>query len=284
MSHRLNHNLIGSLHCWVCTGALILSGIVLSTDIMAQRPTSTLTPTIWLIGDSTVKNGADSGAGKLWGWGHYLSEHIDPARFRVENRALGGRSSRTYRTEGLWDKVLAGVQPGDLVLIQFGHNDGGPLEGPRARASLKGVGTETQEAHPLDKPVEVVHTYGWYLRQYVSEARMKGAKPILLSPIPRNIWTPDGRISRKEPDYATWTADVARAEQVLFVDLNGRITDRYEVAGQETVGQMYFTVADHTHTTETGAKLNAECVAAGLRGLPDPAVATSVLEPGNRHN
>jgi len=84
-------------------------------------------PTVFFIGDSTVKNGRDDGAGGLWGWGNPIVASFDLKRINVQNRALEGRSSRTFITEGLWDKVLADMKPGDFVLIQFGHNDGGAI-------------------------------------------------------------------------------------------------------------------------------------------------------------
>ena len=92
-------------------------------------------PTLYIIGDSTVKNGT---AG-LMGWGDPLALSFDSKRIHIVNRARGGRSSRTYRTEGLWDKVLAEIKPGDYVLMQFGHNDGGSIASS-PRASLKGTG------------------------------------------------------------------------------------------------------------------------------------------------
>jgi lysophospholipase L1-like esterase len=95
----------------------------------------TTQPTLWIIGDSTVKNSAD---GQL-GWGDPIKDFFDVTRIRVENRARGGRSSRTFQTEGLWDQVVAELKPGDYVLMQFGHNDGGPInDESRARGSLPG--------------------------------------------------------------------------------------------------------------------------------------------------
>src|SRR2546421_11763292 len=99
-------------------------------------------PTLFIIGDSTVKNGTKGQVG----WGDPLADLFDHSKIRVVNRALGGRSSRTYLTEGLWDKVLAEVQPGDFVIMQFGHNDGSGLSDPRGRASIKGTGDDTQES------------------------------------------------------------------------------------------------------------------------------------------
>ncbi|MFV0312807.1 MAG: SGNH/GDSL hydrolase family protein, partial [Dysgonomonas sp.] len=99
---------------------------------------------IFLIGDSTVKNGRGKGDGGQWGWGSFFQQFFDTTRISVENHALGGRSSRTFFTEDLWNKVLPGIRKGDYLFIQFGHNDGGPLNTGRARASLNGTGDESQ--------------------------------------------------------------------------------------------------------------------------------------------
>src|ERR1700731_2382055 len=85
-------------------------------------------PTLFLIGDSTVHNGRGDGANGQWGWGEPIVDLFDPAKIHVKNMALGGRSSRTFLTEGHWEKVLAELKPGDFVMMQFGHNDGGPLD------------------------------------------------------------------------------------------------------------------------------------------------------------
>jgi lysophospholipase L1-like esterase len=104
-------------------------------------PPATTRPTLFLIGDSTVRNGSGTGAGGLWGWGAFLGDHFDVTRIRIVNRALGGRSSRTFLTEGLWERVLQEIRPGDFVMIQFGHNDGGPPgTGPPAPPPLGGRG------------------------------------------------------------------------------------------------------------------------------------------------
>ncbi len=100
-------------------------------------------PVVMLIGDSTVKNGMAREI-TTSGVGQFLEQFFDTTRITVENHALGGRSSRTFITEGLWDKVLPGIRKGDYLFIQFGHNDGGPLNRGRARASLKGTGDESE--------------------------------------------------------------------------------------------------------------------------------------------
>jgi lysophospholipase L1-like esterase len=217
-------------------------------------------PTLYLIGDSTVNN---STAGQQ-GWGKPFVGLFDPAKIHVENRARGGRSSRSYFREGLWEQVAARLRPGDFVLIQFGHNDGGGL-GKSDRASIKGAGDETQEVtDPKTGMKETVHTYGWYLRRYVDDAKAKGATPIVLSPVPRNIWK-DGKVARASGDYGKWAAQVAHDAGVSFIDLNELIAARYEKGGQETVASKYFTATDHTHTTPEGATVIAKCLADEIR-------------------
>jgi lysophospholipase L1-like esterase len=224
-------------------------------------------PTLFIVGDSTVKNGTPG----QQGWGDPVIGLFDKDRIKVENHAIGGRSSRTFRTEGRWDKILAVARPGDFVLIQLGHNDGGPLDDPsRARGTLRGTGDEIREIdNPLTRKKEVVHTYGWYLRQYVAEARAKGMTPILLSPIPHCPQRPVAKGDVEKNGYVVWAEEVAGAEKVPFVNLNQIILGHYAGMSPEDIKAKYFTPADNTHTSPAGAALNAAAVAEGLRGLKD---------------
>jgi len=133
-------------------------------------------PTLFLIGDSTVKNSWDKGSDGLWGWGKPLESYFDRSRINVENQALGGTSSRSYIMQGHWERVLALVKPGDYVMMQFGHNDGGGAA--NGRGSLRGNGDATQEVSNREV-YETVHTYGWYIRKYVADTNAKGATPIV---------------------------------------------------------------------------------------------------------
>lgn len=225
-------------------------------------------PTLYLIGDSTVKNGKDKGDGDLWGWGHFVGDYFDTTKIDVVNRALGGTSSRTYRTKGLWDAVLEKLQPGDYVIMQFGHNDGAPLDDTaRARGTIRGIGEEQKEIYnPITKQQEVVHSYGWYLAKIIQEAKAKGATPIVCSPIPRNVWKA-GKVARNNEDYGLWAKQVAEKEGVAFIDLNTLIADVYDQEGEAKVAGTYFGPKDHTHTIAAGAKLNAEEVVAGIKGV-----------------
>jgi lysophospholipase L1-like esterase len=242
-------------------------------------PANPKLPTLFLIGDSTVRNGRGDGGNGQWGWGEPIVDDFDPQKINVVNRAIGGLSSRTYLTQGHWDRVKAMLKTGDFVIMQFGHNDAGPLDDPaRARGTIKGVGEETQEIdNPITKQHEVVHTYGWYLRKFIDEARAAGAIPIVCSPIPRKIWK-DGKIARNSEDYGGWAAEVAAAEKVPFVNLNEIIAQRYDALGPEKVEPLF---ADpHTHTSRAGAELNAECVIVGLKGLKKNPLAKYFSKKG----
>ncbi len=238
-----------------------------------KPPADPKLPTLFLVGDSTVRNGHADGAGGQWGWGEPLVDLFDTTKINVDNRAIGGRSSRSYIMEDQWAETLAFVKPGDIILFQWGHNDDGPLDDPaRARGTLHGVGEETKEIeNPILKIHETVHTYGWYLRKYVAETKAKGAIPILCSPIPRKTWK-DGKVVRNAANYGGWARQVAEQEQVGFIDLNEIIARKYDAMGEEKVEGMF---ADpHTHTSRVGAELNAQCVVAGLKALPrDPVAA-----------
>ncbi|MBT1698995.1 rhamnogalacturonan acetylesterase [Fulvivirgaceae bacterium PWU4] len=222
-------------------------------------------PVLYLIGDSTVKNGGGRGADGLWGWGDFLAPHFDTTRITIENHARGGRSSRTYQTEGLWDNVLAKVKPGDYVMLQFGHNDGGPLNDTlRARGSIRGTGEETEVIDNLiTKKTETVHTYGWYIRKYIQDTKAKGATPIVCSLVARNIWK-DGKVERATASYRQWAEAAAKAEGAFFIDLNDRVASQYEKLGPDEVKSKLF-LKDHTHTTEEGARINAAIVATALK-------------------
>jgi len=110
-----------------------------------------------------------------------------------------------------------------------------------------------------------VHTYGWYLRQYVREAKARGVKPIICSPVPRKKWN-GGQIERSASRYAGWAKEIARQEDVAFIDLHERIAAQYDKLGAAAVDALF--ADEHTHTSQAGAELNASIVVQALRELP----------------
>jgi rhamnogalacturonan acetylesterase len=228
-------------------------------------------PTLYLIGDSTVKVGT---SGQV-GWGERIAEYFDPAKIAIVNAARGGRSSRTFLTEGLWDRVLVDLKRGDFVIMQFGHNDGSALfDTDRPRGSIKGVGEESEDGTvEITGEWETVHTFGWYMRTYVADTRAHAATPIVCSPIPRNVWK-DGRVAADQ--YAAWARETASSTGAAFVDLNGIIARRYERMGAEKVAALF--PSDHTHTNQAGADINAESVIAGLKALQPCALCAYFSE------
>lgn len=244
-------------------GLLVL--VSFAVAVMGFKPRK---PQLFLIGDSTVKNGTGKGSDGLWGWGTVLPELFDTTKISIQNHAIGGRSSRTFLTEGRWDRVLAQLQPGDYVIMQFGHNDGGAVnDTTRARGTIKGIGDESEDiVNLLTKKEETVHTYGWYMRKYIDETKAKGAIPVVCSPVPRNIFK-DGKIERPASGYGLWAKQVAESNGAFFVDLFAIIADHYEELGQAKVKSDFFTEKDHTHTTKAGAELNAQSVKEGIAGL-----------------
>lgn len=222
-------------------------------------------PIVFTIGDSTVRN-ADKGEDGMWGWGSVFSELFDTDRITIENHAMAGRSARTFMEEGRWDKVYNALQPGDYVIMQFGHNDAGDIHTGKARAELPGAGNESKVfKFEKDGQYRVVYTFGWYIRKFVRDAQEKGAIPIVLSHTPRNMWD-HGKIQSNAKSFGKWSREAAEATGAYFIDLNKISGSKLQQMGWEEglkVVQDYFD-RDHTHTSKKGARLNAKSITEGL--------------------
>ena len=235
--------------------------------VAKEAPLNPALPTLFIVGDSTARNGADLG------WGDHFAPLFDTSKINIANRAVAGRSSRTFINEGRWDKVLAEMKKGDYVLLQMGHNDGGDLGGAKPRGELKGIGDETQDvpqtAGPLAGKTETIHTYGWYVRKYVNETRAKGATPILLTLTVRNIWK-DGHIER-DFGYTGYIRQLSAELHVPVADMATLEADYLESLGPEKTALLF--PIDHTHTSPEGAQRNAKMVATALRKIDSPLAA-----------
>lgn len=221
---------------------------------------------LYIIGDSTVKNGSGNGVDQLWGWGSLIDAYFDTTKISIRNHAIGGRSSRTFITEGRWDAILKTLKKGDYVIMQFGHNDGGPLDDTaRARGTIKGIGNESRDIYnPIRKVNETVYTYGHYMRKYVNDAKAKGAIPVICSPVPRNNFK-NGSVAREDKSYGLWAKQVAQQTGAYFIDLNALIADTYDKMGADAVKAFF--PKDHTHPNLEGSQLNAGKVAEGIKSL-----------------
>ena len=217
-------------------------------------------PTVFIVGDSTARNQADLG------WGDHFAQFFNTSQINVANRAIAGRSSRSYIEEGAWDKVLAEMKSGDYVLLQMGHNDGGAVDGPKARGSLKGLGDETKDVTLPDGRTDTVHTYGWYMRKYIADTRARGAVPILLTLTIRNIWLDDSEGKphiERGMGYDADLRELAAEEQIALVDVANVEADRLEALGPTQAALLF--PKDHTHTSAEGAELVAQSVVMALR-------------------
>ncbi len=243
--------------------------------IRSSAAVNTSLPSVFIAGDSTAADGTPDAIG----WGRPFPSFFDLQKINVVNDARGGRSSRTFVTEGLWDSLVSGVKANDYVIIQFGHNDGGEINGERiARGSLPGLGDETQEIdNKLKKQHETMHTFGWYMRKMIRETREKGAIPILFSLTVRDIWK-EGHVERGSGRYGEWTRELAASENTAFVDLTNLAADRYEQMGESAVKALF--PKDPVHTNETGAELNAQLVVAGLKSTRENAIIRTLSGKG----
>ena len=246
-------------------------------------------PVVFITGDSTVKN-KDKDEDDMWGWGSVANTVFDETKIDIVNAAMAGRSCRTYLNEGRWEKVYNSLKPGDFVLIQFGHNDISPIDKPKYRGAIataddschvyrmqaakedltkQNVIDQKLKSNTLVGSYEVVFSFGWYLKKFIQDVREKGATPILVSLTPRNEW-PEGKMERRNDSYGVWYRQVVKDTGVEFVDLHNLAADFYDKkCGSKEKANKYFK-KDHTHTSLLGAKINAKCVAQGLKANNSP--------------
>ena len=218
--------------------AVLMVLVLLCTSAINQKTT-----TIFIIGDSTAAKKDLSKGSPERGWGMALQCYFDEAFIRVDNHAVNGRSSKSFIGEGRWKQVLDKLQPGDYVVIQFGHNDEKP--------------GETRHTDPGS-------TFDYTLAKYVRETREKGGIPVLMNPVVRRNFTQkqvaatgddeslrnttfkDGA-NVQEGDslvdthglYAVAPRDVAQRMNCLFVDANKITHDLEQSLGVEKSKKLH---------------------------------------------
>lgn len=232
-------------------------------------------PVLFLVGNSTMRTGTKgNGDNGQWGWGFFAHEYFDEAKISVENHALGGTSSRTFYRR-LWPDVKKGIRKGDYVIIELGHNDNGPFDSGRARASIRGI-SPTDSLNVTIKETgerETVYSYGEYLRRFVRECKALGAHPILLSLTPRNAWDANrpGHVGRVNTTFGLWARQVAEEQDIPFIDLNEISAAKYD--NFSTWKLNYHFYLDRIHTSAFGARLNARSAAEGIAACTHPEIS-----------
>lgn len=227
--------------------------------------------TIWLCGDSTMSI-KDKRAYPETGWGMPFAWFWD-STVTVENLAKNGRSTSSFRNEGLWKKVMDGAKEGDYVFVQFGHNDEVPTKK-----------TYTTEAEFKNN-----------LKQYVAEARSKNAIPILLTPMARRSFdSTSGKIKGTHDTYAQIIRDVAKEENVVLFDMDKKTQALYQQMGVEDSKLLFNHLRpaehpnypggkeDNTHFSELGARLVAELVLDEIK-KQTPELATRIFTPAKNN-
>ena len=211
--------------------------------------------TLWMIGDSTMSIKED----KAWpetGWGVPFARFFDSS-VTVSNHARNGRSTRTFITEGLWEKVISRVQAGDYVFIQFGHNDEVPT---KASAT---------------KPDE----FRANLERYIRETRNKKALPVLFTPVARRKFDSTGKITGTHDQYAAIVRTVAKEVQLPLIDMDIKSQQLLQQLGPEQSKLLFLWLApgenpnypagkqDDTHFNELGARMMAQLVLSEMKNI-----------------
>ncbi len=210
--------------------------------------------TLYIIGDSTAAN-KDPKTYPETGWGMALQSFFK-ADVTVDNRALNGRSTKSFRAEKRWDPILAQLNPGDYVFIEFGHND-----------------------EKVDKPTVGVSLADFKINliNYVKETRSKKALPVLLTPISRRSFK-NGVLIDSHGDYPRITRQVADSLQVPLIDMLVKTESLLNRLGEESSIKLFNHVdsgnvnypagkKDNTHLSPEGAKQVAGLVVKGIKEL-----------------
>jgi len=247
-------------------------------------------PMVFLCGDSTGKN-ADKDPDGMWGWGSQGYTVFDSTKCVFQNQAKAGRSTRTYLEEERWEEVYNSLEPGDVVFIQYGHNDIGGIDKDKERGVIA-CAQDTSHVYHMKSSGKnkVIYSFGWYIKKMIRDCQEKGATPIVLSFTPRNEWhegndevkgsfypvkEKKGKfyIERRNDKYIPeWDKQIAEECGVEFIDVHNITADFLDKkCGKKgkSDAMKYFN-HDHTHTSLIGAQLNAKSVAKGLKAHKSP--------------
>jgi lysophospholipase L1-like esterase len=199
--------------------------------------------TVYMIGDSTMSVYASNLFPRM-GWGQPLGALFGPACATVNDKALSGRSSKSFFDEGAWTPVKNALKAGDYVLIQFGHND--------------------EKSDDPTRYTEPQTTYKQFLTTYINDTRAKQATPLLLTPINRNNWS-GATVSNSHGSYPDAVRELAASLKVELIDLTALTKAYFERIGKAETDKLFLILAagqspnypdgvtDNTHLQEKGA-------------------------------
>lgn len=220
--------------------------------------------TAYLIGDSTVCTYSSTYAPRT-GWGQVLPSYVK-STLAISNKALSGRSSKSFYDEGAWAPIYSALKTGDYVFIQFGHND-----------------EKTADATRYTDPYT---TYQQYLSIYIANAKAKGAIPILVTPVERNNWS-NGAVKASHGNYPAAMRQLASAKGVALIDLTASSTAKYTSLGQTyTTWSVFMNLTagqyanypsgntDNTHFQQNGAKIIAQLVTSSIKASTNAQLKT----------
>lgn len=225
---------------------------------------------VYLIGDSTMCL-YESSRAPLTGWGMPFAGFFDPT-VTIENKARGGRSTRTFISENRWQPIVDSLQEGDYVLIQFGHND------------------EAKEERYKDRYTPVPD-YKTNLIKFITESKEKKAIPVLITPVTRMRFDAAGNIQETHAEYSAAVWEVGEAYDVPVIDLDAKSRNLLQQSGPE-YSKMFFMQLDslehpnypngqkdNTHFNEFGARRMAQLVLAEIRNLKLELAERIVVPP-----
>jgi lysophospholipase L1-like esterase len=207
-------------------------------------------PTVYIAGDSTVQTYSASYAPQA-GWGQFIANYFTTDVAFV-NKAIGGRSSKSFVLEGRLDEILGQIRPNDYLFVQMGHNDA----------------TKSRPERYTDPQT----TYKQYLKMYLDGARQRGATPVLITPVGRLNYK-NGVFVNDFTAYTTAMKELAAAENVKLIDLMSKSLAYYTSIGYNETYTLFMVSVngtDYTHFTEKGANQIARLVSEGVREINVP--------------
>lgn len=228
---------------------------------------------VYLIGDSTMCMYGPERA-PLTGWGMPFVYFFD-STITIDNRARGGRSTRTFISENRWQPIADSLQEGDYVMIQFGHND------------------EAKEERYKDRYTPLPD-YKNNLARFITEIRIRKAIPVLITPVSRMRFDKEGKAEETHQEYSTAVREMAKAYNTPLIDLDARSLELIQQMGAANAKLLFMQLdstehpnypagqKDNTHFNDYGARRIAELVLSEMKKWPLELNSHIIGQPGKK--